>query len=226
MKQADNHHGQGEEKIALPAPEWWRRRVNSVAEVQFFLRWQLRQALENYVFVKNEDIRKFIGDAEHWLEFWESQSGQEFFDMTTLVRLATTVETLLRDYYRSCLGHSSISGLAPKGDRGVFQRLFPWSQNNVMELYAAHLNFDLTKNVKLRRVQELMAHRHLYGHSSGLVTDEYLDNWKTLTGEDLSTNKALRSYPDEDVFWFKPLEELDDFIEDVRGFFRGFPTSA
>lgn len=211
--------------VNAPAPGWWDRPVNGVAEVQFFLRHQLRNVLESQVFSDTDHVRRFVGDSKNWLEFWEGQSGQQFFDMATLVRLATTVETLLRDYYRTCLGHPSISALAPRGGRGVFQRLLPWSKQNVIDLYIADLGVDLTENPELRRSQELMVSRHLYGHSSGLVTEEYLGNWKRLTGEDLRGNFQLSSYPEEDVYWFRPLEELNDFIEDVRRFFRWFPTS-
>lgn len=212
-------------EITPPAPGWWDRQVESVAEVQFFLRLQLRNALEGQVFADNELVRRFVGNSKHWLEFWEGQFGQQFFDMATLVRLATTVETLLRDYYRTCIGHPSISGLVPKRDRGIFQRLFPWSQQNVIDLYRAKLDIDLSENPELRRMQELVAHRHLYGHSSGLVTDDYIDHWKRLTGVDLRADKMLDAYPDEDVYWFGPLDELNAFVGDVRRFFRWFPTS-
>ncbi|HET8862233.1 MAG TPA: hypothetical protein VFM94_03185 [Solirubrobacterales bacterium] len=213
-------------EITPPPPGWWDRQINGVAEVQFFLRHQLRRALEGQAFADDENVRRLTGDSKHWLEFWERQSGQEFFDMATLVRLATTVEMLLRDYYRNCLGHPSISELAPKGGSGVFQRLFPWGSPSVIDLYADALAVDLGENPELRRMQELMAHRHLYAHSSGLVNENYLDNWRKLTGDDLMAAGVLGSYPDEDFFWFKPLEELDEFIEDSRRFFRWFPVSG
>jgi hypothetical protein len=213
-------------EVGPPAPDWWKRSVNRVAEVQFFLRFQLRNVLESQGLADTEDVRRFVGDSKNWLEYWDSQFGQQFFDMATLVRLATTVETLLRDYYRICRGHPSLSGLVHRRDRGVFQRVFPWSQPNVIDLYTADLEIDLLENPELRRIQELMANRHLYGHSSGLITDEYLDNWKRLTDEDLRKDPKLGSYPDKDVYWFRPLEDLNAYVEDVRRFFRWFPTSA
>jgi hypothetical protein len=214
------------QEVTPPAPDWWKQPVNRVAEVQFFLRHQLRNALEAQVLADNEHVKRLTGDSRNWLEFWDRQFGQQFFDMATLVRLATTVETLLRDYYRTCLGHPSISALAPGGGRGVFQRVLPWSNQSVIDLYTADLGVDLTENPELRRVQELMIARHLYGHSSGLVTEEFLDNWEKLTGEDLKRNPRLSSFPERDVYWFRPLEDLNDFVEDVRRFFRWFPTSA
>ena len=95
-----------------------------------------------------------------------------------------------------------------------------------MDLYLGELGIDLTRNPALRRVQELMAHRHLFAHRSGLINDGYLKNWKDLTGLDLRAEESLRGYPDQDVYWFKPLSSLNEYVEEVRRFFRWFPTSS
>jgi hypothetical protein len=155
----------------------------------------------------NETALRFSGGHPTYGGMWRAQRGPEFFDMGTLVRLATTVETLLRDYYRAVQGLPSGAGLGV--DRGVFQRLMPWSQNSLTDLYQSELSYDLNMNVHLPRVRELMAHRHLYAHTSGLITDDYLTNWLRLTGEDLTSDPALANYPNADVYWFRPLRQLE-----------------
>jgi hypothetical protein len=212
--------------LTHPQPDWWRPDVNRVAEMQFLIRPQIEGALKAQILNTGEEsIRAIVGDAMTYFDLWERQRGPQFFDMSTLVRLASTVETLMRTYYRTCLGRPSISQLSV--DRAAFQRFFPWSQNNVMDVFFADLGVDLAQNPELPRVQRLMCHRHLYAHSSGLVTDEFLRNWQRLTCEDLRTDPSLAAYPaQDDVYFFRPLKELDAYIEDVRRFFRGFPVSS
>ena len=90
------------EEITPPAAGWWELKVNAVAEVQYFIRPNLRRMLKGQILSTAEEIQPFTGGVRHWLELWEGNFGQQFFDMSTLVRLATTTEVLLRDYYRAC----------------------------------------------------------------------------------------------------------------------------
>ncbi|MBK5232094.1 MAG: hypothetical protein JJE13_03820 [Thermoleophilia bacterium] len=213
----------GRGDVPRPPKDWWERQVNLVAEVQFYLRFQLRNTLKSQTFAGHDSLRPFVGDADHYLEYWEQQLGQRFFDMGTFLRLATTVEMLLRDYYRVGMGLSSTTRIDVQ--RGTFQRVFPWSENNLMECFRRDIVLDLDENPAIGRIRLLVAHRHLYAHSSGLISDIYISNIKRLTGIDLTEDPGLVGYPDKDSFYFTPLDELDAFVEDVRRFFRFFPTA-
>jgi hypothetical protein len=207
--------------MTLPPEGWWSQPVHRIAETHRFIRPQILRALEQTMFTA--ETRRASGGHQTYLQLWQAHRGPEFFDMGTLVRLGTTLEMLMRDYYRQ--GRDEATGGSLKVSTGVFQRLLPWTDNNVIELYRRDVRYDLTTNHSLHRVTQLMLQRHLYAHASGLVSDRYIDDWKQLTGEDLRQEPVLSGYPAEDVYWFRPLGELDAFIHDVSEFFAAFPTS-
>ena len=69
-----------------------------------------------------------------------------------------------------------------------------------------------------------MQHRHLYAHNSGIIDDDYIAKILKITGIDLLQNpQILNVYPAQDVYWFKPLERINEFIEATKRFFAAFP---
>jgi hypothetical protein len=102
----------------------------------------------------------------------------------------------------------------------VFQRLV--NPADLLALYA-NCGHDLATVPKFQRMRELMLHRHLFAHRSGLVDDQYLADLKTLTGQNITPDVQKLGYPVDEVYWFGPLGELQQFIEDARGFFRALP---
>lgn len=159
-------------------------------------------------------------------EEWMGTMSDKFFDMGTLIRLGTAIEQNLKHYYMDKKGHQNRATLHadPKYRQNMFQQIMPWHNNGALRIYREELSYDLTANQYLKSVQELMLHRHLYAHNSGLIDDEYIKRLKLLTGLDLMQRpEVTRQYPADDLYWFEPLKRLNDFIEETRRFFRVFP---
>lgn len=199
--------------------------IGRIAEVHFYLRFRIRSTLKNsYI---NPAVKHLVGDYDTEYDLWRGSFGDRFFDMATMIRLGTAVEQNLKHYYMDRKGHATLVEL--RGDRrfekGIFQRVQDWQQNGAIRLYKDELGYDLSTNPHLPSMQEMMAHRHLYAHNSGLLDEEYVKNIERITGEDLRARPSLSTsqYPAEDVYWFEPLERLNFFIEEARAFFRPFP---
>ena len=72
-------------------------------------------------------------------------------------------------------------------------------------------------------MREIMTHRHLYAHCSGLVDNKYMENLIEITGIDIRGRVAALGYPEQEVYWFEPLGRLAQFIESARRFFSALP---
>jgi hypothetical protein len=160
---------------------------------------------------------------------WRATAADKFFDMSTMIRLGTAIELCLRTYYMQRKGHSTLIDLQsdPRYRKGIFQRVQNCQQQNgAIVLYRDEIGYDLANNPHLSAIQEMIMHRHLYAHNSGLLDDEYIDNIRTMTGKDLRVHPEITAsnYPAEDVYWFEPLERLNVYIEEARRFFRQFPS--
>src|SRR5215213_1608662 len=112
------------------------------------------------------------------------------------------------------MGHQTLVALKndPSYSRGIFQRLNISGQNkstkpdSVVALYQTQIAFDLTSTVNFITIQEIMIHRHLYAHNSGLIDEAYLQDVKRITGNDLLNYSYIsQNYPNYDVYWFEPL---------------------
>ncbi len=194
--------------------------VERVAEVHLHLRSRLERALEAVVLT--EEGRQFLStDAATYRQYWEQTYGDRYFDMGTLQRLATAVESGLRHYHRAVAGAERGHQVATT-DRGIFQQLVHPAK--LLKLYQDDCGYDLSSNPGWPRMRELVVHRHLYAHRSGLVDDLYINDFREVRGEDLLPQIASLGYPDEEVLWFSPLKQLGLFIEDVRLFFRHLPA--
>ncbi len=193
--------------------------INRVAEVHFHLRHQLEAALEAYHFTE-EGRRARNTQAVNYKQYWQQTYEDRYFDMDTLQRLATATETGLRHHHRAVAG-PTLARAATK-DRGVFQALV--HPERLLQRYQDGCGYDLSTNSSWQDMQLLMAHRHLYAHRSGLVDDHYLDDVRSVSGEDLRPTMQLLGYPEEEVAWFAPLHQLNLYIEDGRRFFRHLPA--
>lgn len=190
--------------------------VERVAETHFFIRPVLLRALE-LQHVTDQGRTMWNTHSTNWRELWTEQLSDRWFDMATVIRLGTALETGLRDAYNR-LGQ----GGDPQGGRGVFQRLV-----NDADVVAAFLNdcggLDLRSSAEWPVIREVMLYRHLYAHRSGEVDEEYLDAYERLTGVDLRHSVAQHGYPAQPVYSFEPLTRLPNFIEAARRFFRFIP---
>ncbi|MFL6098594.1 MAG: hypothetical protein ACJ71T_01415 [Actinomycetales bacterium] len=53
----------------------------------------------------------------------------------------------------------------------------------LVELIRTDCGYDLEGNSEFSAMRELMAHRHLFAHRSGLVDQQYLDDLRLVTGK-------------------------------------------
>ncbi len=196
--------------------------INRIAETHYFIRLELRKALDG--FVLSDYAKSVLGGNATYLEYWEKSFSDRFFDMGTLIRLGTSIENCLKYFYMDQKGYGNIAQLKNSCEysKGIFQRIQAWQQNGVIALYQRELGVDLTQNPHLVEIQELMLHRHLYAHCSGIVDDDYIYDILRTTGQDLQQLPELSSYPNQETYFFEPLKRLNDFIEATRGFFAKF----
>jgi hypothetical protein len=190
--------------------------VERAAETHYFIRPLLLRALEQQA-LTDAARQHWNTQAVNWRERWTEQFSDRWFDMTTVVRLGTALETGLRDAY----GRLSQVGAPPAG-RGVFQRLV-----DDTDIAAAFVNdcggLDLRAYTEWMTIREVMLHRHLYAHRAGEVDEKYIDDHIRLTGTDIRPQLAREGYPAQAVYWFAPLKRIPEFIESTRRFFGGMP---
>jgi hypothetical protein len=156
---------------------------------------------------------------KNYYEMWTGQFADKFHDMTTMVRLGGAIEEELRSLYMRRKGYANLLMLNADKDfrHGVFQRVMPWQAGPGSARHLLQLSgYELTTNSKLATAQRIMLHRHLYAHNLGVIDDRYITDWEKLTCENLRS--LVAPYPAEDVYWFRPLDELGDAIEIIRGF--------
>ena len=161
--------------------------INQFAEVHFYIKHVIESAFKHMVI--NPDVTYLVGGYDTELARWRGTFADKFFDMSTMIRLGTAVEVCLRTYYMDRKGLSTLIDLRNdcRYQRGIFQRLQDWQQpNGALSLYKNEIGYDLANNPHLPAIQEMMMHRHLYAHNSGLLDNEYIDKIQEITGEDLS----------------------------------------
>jgi hypothetical protein len=192
------------------------RDIGRVAETQYMIRPILASALKGHTLTGIG--RKMSGhpSAQSQHDLWTASYADRFFDMGTFLRLGTAIQTGLRSHY-----FATCPPAAQAPHHAVFQRL--GEPKPLVRLYRDGSGYDPRTNPEWTRMQELMLHRHLYAHRSGLVDDKYVDELKQVAGVDISADIKARNYPVEDVYWFRPLRELPDFIESARRFFHALP---
>jgi hypothetical protein len=170
------------------------------------------------------------GKVSYWT-WWTERFGDKFYDMGSLIRLAAGLETGFRDYLRRKMQLNNLNDLRlflasdSRWKGAVFQRIQPWHvRDGVESLFQEKLGSDLKANSNLHGMQELMLHRHLYAHRGGVLDDQYIAGWQRLTTENLANDPAISPvYPAQDVYWFRPLNHLADYINAAQGFFRELP---
>ncbi|NGZ07632.1 MAG: hypothetical protein G8237_14905 [Magnetococcales bacterium] len=181
----------------------------------------LIKALSQQIFTT--EAKKFVGEYNNYGEYWERSFSDRFFDMGTMIRLGTSIEIGLKSYYMKKKLYSSLTELKsdPHCSQNIFQRIQPWNTSGgAINLFYQQIGCDLNTNSFLLSVQEIMLHRHLYAHNSGLIDDKYIERYKTLTGIDISSDEKLIDYPSQDIYWFEPLKKLNEFIDYTREFFK------
>ena len=205
--------------------KYCKNRINKVAETQFFLRPYLVSLLKKTKITNKS--RKVVGDYNTYYDYWHGSFNDRFFDMGTFIRLGSEIELCLRQYYMDKKGYNNLLELHQDSNykKGIFQRVQNWQKKGLINLYKKELGYDLKTNKELIKIQEIMIHRHLYAHNSGLVDNDYLKGIKNITGHDLKQEVKIikTTYPEDDVYYFEPLKRLGEFIEDCKRFFSNFP---
>ncbi len=187
--------------------------VERVAETHFFLRPVLVNALRAQE-ITDAGRAHLNSGATNYYELWVETLADRWFDMASLIRLGTAIETGLRDAYERCSGK-------PAPASGIFQRLI--GDSDITDMFAADCGIDLPANAEWGTVRTIMLHRHLYAHRSGAVDEKYLKGHVAVTGNDISPDVKAIGYPRQLVYWFRPLENLSAYIEASRRFFRSMP---
>ena len=198
--------------------------LERAAEAHFFLRPMLISALRQHILT--DDARAYLGkNYKNYFEYWQGSFSQDFFDMTTMIRLGVATETALRECYMKAKGHSTFQDL--KSDSryvGAFQRIQPWhtGPNDAARIFEG-AGIEIGTIPSILDAQKVMLHRHLYAHSAGAVDTRYVKNWKCLTGEDILGDLRFEKFPESDLYWFEPLQSLSTLIESLRKFVTALP---
>src|SRR5262245_739915 len=124
-----------------------------ITEQHYFLRPVLEKQLKE--FTVNPDVRSQFGDYDTYYEFWKASCGDRFFDMATMIRLGSAIESGLRDYYVRRTGGTSHA----TGDlaRGVFQRILDTpSMDGAVKYYRQNIGYELPNNPHYQAVCEAM----------------------------------------------------------------------
>lgn len=193
------------------------RAIDDVALTHFTMRPMLVNTLRGSAILQPE----LVGGATNWLDFWVNSFNDRFFDMGTFARLGSAVEATLRDYYMRLKKHKNVAELKTDPDykQNIFQRILPnkSGDGDCVKLFEK-IGVDLKGKTGFAAVQEMMLHRHLYVHNSGVVDEDYLAKHSFILGTDITPDVTTQGYPNEDVVWFRPLGQLQRFIEASRSF--------
>jgi hypothetical protein len=199
--------------------------IERIAESQFMIRPMLKDRLASQELT--DDARKLLGKPyKNYYELWTGSLSDKFHDMTTMIRLGAAIEEELRNVYMHTKGHVNLSALKADTDyrRGAFQRIQPWQIKAGTAQHTLNLvGYNLFANSQVTAAQRTMLHRNLYAHNIGLIDEDYIINWLRLTSEDIAPIVASLGYPTNDTYWFRPLDELDGTIENLRKFVRELP---
>ena len=192
------------------------RHIDRVAEQHFFLRRQLESALDGFKFLPgNSDV---VDDCITYKEYWRESYSDRFFDMSTLVRIGSAAEHVLKDAYVQKMGYQSRQALVddPLYSVGVFQRTNPPRVEHLYKMFR-RFGVELNQFAEWIVIQELMLDRHLYAHALGLLDERHILQVRVLTGVDLMSDARIAgTFPEKDLYWFQPLVRIPEYIEAVR----------
>jgi hypothetical protein len=202
------------------APRTKSQTLERAAEAHFFIRPLLIGALKGQRLT--DEARASLGVThQSYHDLWQASFRDKFEDMTTMIQLGAAVEETLREAYMRAKGHATGAALRsdPLYSRGVFQRIMPWqtTPGSATDLLQS-VGIALNQATKVQAAQEVMLHRHLYAHNIGVIDDQYIDHWERLTGENLTTTVSCSGYPASDCYWFRPLDSITSYINDLRSF--------
>ncbi|AUJ69771.1 MULTISPECIES: hypothetical protein [unclassified Pseudoalteromonas] len=198
----------------------YKNHFKRIRESEYFIRRKIEQTLKAIQF--DEEIKEIAGNHDTYFDMWQATYGDKFYDMTTIVRLGTTIEMCLKDYYQSRKGFSSRKELKDhiNSKQNIFQQVFPWHNQGILTKIESEFQVELFQIPQLKIMQETMLFRHLYAHNSGLLDKKFVDDYKRLSNIDLSSSSSeYRDYEIEDYFYFEPLKKVSHFIDGTEKFF-------
>lgn len=192
--------------------------IELAAETHYFVRGLLLRALDDYGLSADaaEHLARLLGTGTPtatYGDWWRANHSLDIFDVTTLLRLATGIESGLKAWYSQDPNRRPVS-------RGTFQRLDQKTLDQVTDA----TGHDLSLNPEWPTMREIMCHRHLYAHQGGILDQKYVTDLKALTGVDIRPDAELLGWVSGAIYWFRPLSQLGRFIESCRAFFRLLPA--
>src|SRR2546421_12777789 len=101
----------------------FRREINRIAEIHFFLRPLLNNSLKNQLI--STEGKNRVGNFDNYFDYWHDRLGDCFFDMATIIRLGTVIENCLKYYYMKRKGYTTLIDLKadPEYENNIFQRI-------------------------------------------------------------------------------------------------------
>lgn len=198
--------------------------INRIGETHFFLKPVIVNSLKKFSF--DPQVASLANNKSTYYEYWVSLFNDKFYDMGTLIRLGSEIECGLKYYYMEKRNLKNLVELKadPRYELNIFQRIMPWTTSNAISLFNDQLKYDLNTNPFFKEIQELMLFRHLYAHNNGLLNEKFLTDYQKLTGTDIASSLDPKyNYPEQDTYYFKPLDRLSQFIESSKKLFSNLP---
>jgi len=193
--------------------------IELAAETQFYVRPGMLKGLDQDP-VDSEIVRALgydpATDSINSIgQLWVRRGGLNFFDMSTMICLATGIETGLREWTIN-----NAPTTASKIRRGAYQAL----DDSLVSSLATETGRDISLDPNWTTLRAVLAHRHLYAHRGGVLDEDYVRQIQAITSEDLRLDPALTNWPAEELYWFRPLKALPDLITRCRKFFSVLPS--
>lgn len=198
----------------------YKNHFNKVRESEFFIRRQLENSLKSIPF--DDRMKSVAGNYDTYFDMWRATYSDKFYDMTTIVRLGTVIETCLKDYYQNKSGFSNRKELKDhiNSKQNVFQQVLPWHIDGVLKRIKKEFSIDPFAISELPLVQETMLLRHLYAHNSGVIDKKFVEHYERLTSIDLGSQSSIyNTYELDDCYYFEPLNNISKYLSATEKFF-------
>lgn len=167
---------------------------------------------------------------------WQATLLDKFYDITIMVRLGIVIESCLKDYYQEQCGLSNRKELQEhmNSTQNIFQQLQPWHKNGIFVKINNEFHINPLEIDEVKTIQQVVLLRHFYAHNSGLLDQQFVNNYQRLTGIDICKAESLypglftdnknrktiySDYESEDIYFFEPLKKIQALISDSEKFF-------
>jgi len=191
---------------------------DTTASIQDHVQSYLKNCAINAL-ARNE-LTEIIETIEH-LERHNMLLGKHYISMAFIIRLGSVIENGLREFYMNKTGYESTYILKKSDTRlnktGIFQRLERGKNICALDIFD-EINIKIEQNEFYKGVQEILEHRHLYAHNSGVFDERYIANIFKITNEDIRKEVQSLGYPEKDILWLRPLQRVQQYTITVDHF--------